>query len=528
MREIEFRTVSENTWLFPSDTVGTPKREITLHAARGGNVLFQLLSDETIKGETPFSIAISGANGVTVTPYQLLPVHVEKNSAPRNKMGRTDNYEEVRDFVTARAPFDVFDITEEISDKLAEGRLALAFRLSLAKDAPVVCENITLTVTAGDAVFTVTLVLHIHKAVIPPLEHSKLIVCNWIYPSHIANSYDVEIYSDSYWRIFRNHLRHLLDMRSNHFSMMGGTSVIVGGVPIRDDSGKIIDFDFSIFEKHLQIADEMGFAALYGPYIARWDVWTEDNLHLLWDHDVLVTEREAYRQLSIFCRRLREMIERNGWQKKFIQPLVDEPQVNNERPYRILAAIYRRFMPGVPIHDPLETTDIGGAPDIFCVKQAVYEKYLPIYKEYQEMGERFTYYTCGYPAGDHMNRVLDLPLSVGRLSFWMCHRYGFEGFLHWGYHAFADRKQTFRTGPAGNQNIVYPAKDGEVAETVRSHAQRAGAEDWELFSILKQYDPAAAEDLILRGCRSFTDYERDGDTVDSIRIALLDELDKYI
>ncbi|MBO7761714.1 MAG: DUF4091 domain-containing protein [Clostridia bacterium] len=527
MKTIDFRTVSENTWLFPTDTVGTPCSEITLHAARGGNVLFQLLSDETVAADTPFTLTIAGANGVTVTPYQLLPVYVEKNSAPRHKMGRTDNYEEVKDFVTAKAPFEVFDITEEIPGTLFEGRLALAFRLSVAKDAPVGRERILLTVTAGDMTLTVTVTLAVHKAVIPDLEHSKLIVCNWLYPSHIANGHGVELYSEEYWQLLRVYLRRQLDIRSNHFSMMGGTVVQVGGVPIRDESGKIVDFDFSIFEKHLQIAEEMGFTALYGPYIAHWTVWSDDNLHLLWDPEVMVTDREAYRQLKIYCLRLREMIDRNGWQDKYIQPLVDEPQVNNERPYRILAAMYRRFMPGVLVHDPLETTDVGGAPDIWCVKQAIYEKYLPIYQEYQAMGERFTYYTCGYPAGDHMNRVLDLPLSVGRLTFWMCHRYNFEGFLHWGYHAYADGTRTYHTGPAGNQNIVYP-NGMDLSETVRSHGQRAGAEDWELFEILKGYDPAAAEELWLRGCRSFTDYERDGDAVDAIRTALLEAIDAYL
>ena len=525
MVKLNVRTVSENTWLFPTDTVGTPCDTVALDAARGGTVLFQLLTDETVAGDTPFGMAITGANGVTVTPYQLLPVHVEKNSAPRGKMGRTDNYEDVRDFVTAKAPFDVFDITEEIPGVLAEGRLALAVRLSVAKDAPVGKQVLTLAFTAGEKLVTVSVTLTVHKAVVPPLDKSELIVCNWIYPYHIANGHGVELYSEEYWQIYRRYLAHQLDIRSNHLSLMEAKGVRVGGEPIRDENGRIVDFDFSIFEKHLRIADEMGFSALYGPYIAHWTVWDDDNLHLLWDPEVMVTDREAYRQLKLYCARLAEMIDKNGWRDRFIQPLVDEPQVNNERPYRILAAMYRRFMPGIPIHDPLETTDVGGAPDIFCVKQAIYEKYIDIYREYQAMGDKMTYYTCGYPAGDHMNRVLDLPLSVGRLSFWMCHRYGFEGFLHWGYHAFADRKETFRTGPAGNQNIVYPAKGGEVADTVRSHAQRAGAEDWELFSLLEQYDPAAAEALILRGCRSFTDYERNGDTVDAIRIDLLTALD---
>ena len=526
MKNIALRTISENIWLFPDDKVGTPCNAVSLDAARGGNVLFQILTDEVIAEGTPFSFSISGANGVTLTPYRLAAVTVTKNSAPRGKMNTTTDYEEVKDFVTKKAPFDVYDITDEIGDTLSAGHLALAVRLSVAKDAPVGTQSIRLTLHIGEDIAEVTATLTVHKAIIPPVESSDLWVCNWIYPFHIQNCHGVELYSDKYYEILRRYLSHLLDIRSNHFCLMGTSGVRVGGEPIRDENGKIVDFDFSVLEKHLKIADEMGFTALYGPYIAHWNIWSDDNLYLLWDMSVAVTEREAYRQLAIYLTRLREMIERNGWEDRYIQPLVDEPQVNNERPYRILAAIYRKFIPYIPVHDPLETTDVGGGPDIWCVKQAIYEKYIDIYREYQAMGETFTYYTCGYPAGDHMNRVLDLPLSVGRLSFWMCHRYGFEGFLHWGYHAFADRNETFRTGPAGNQNIVYPAKGGEVADTVRSHAQRAGAEDWELFSILKQYDPATAEALILRGCRSFTDYERNGDTVDAIRIDLLAALDK--
>ncbi len=528
MKTIDIRTVSENIWLFPDDKVGTPEDEITLHAARGGNVLFQILTDATLEAEAPFSFEVAGANGVTVTPYQLLPVRVEKNSAPRGKMGRTDNYEEVRDFVTKKAPFDVFDITEEIGGTLDAGRLAFAVRFSVAKDAPVSVETVTLTLKAGDIAVQATVTLHIHKATVPTVGESKLTVVNWIYPAHIALCHGVELYSDDYWQLYRTYLRHQLDIRSNHLSLMEGADVTVGGDPIRDENGRIVDFDFSIFEKHLKIADEMGFTALYGPYIAHWTKWDDDNLHLLWDPEVMVTDREAYRQLALYCKRLREMIDRNGWAGKFIQPLVDEPQVNNERPYRILAAMYRRFMPGVLIHDPLETTDVGGAPDIWCVKQAIYEKYLPIYREYQAMGERFTFYTCGYPAGDHMNRVLDLPLAVGRLAFWMCHVYGFEGFLHWGYHVKADRNATFQVGVAGNQCIVYPTKGMEIAETVRSHGQRAGAEDWELFSILKAYDPEAADALVLRGCRTFTDYERDGNVVDAIHTELLEALDRVL
>lgn len=527
MKSITFRTLTENEWLFPTDTVGTPCEQITLDAARNGNVAFQILTDEVLAAPARFTMTLSGANGVTVTPYRLAPVTVTKNSAPRGKMNTAACYEDVADFVTKKAPFEVYDITEDIGDTLAEGHLAYYVRLSVSQDAPVGEQTVLLTLAADDATLTVKITLHVHKATVPALRDSELIVCNWIYPFHLVNSHGVEAYSEEYYKILRNYLLHLLDIRSNHFCLMGRWDFPVGGEPIRDESGKVVDFDFSIFERHLQIADEMGFTALYGPYIAHWVVWDDDNLFLLWDRSVTVTEREGYRQLSIYFTRLREMIERNGWEKKYIQPLVDEPQVNNERPYRILASIFRRFLPGIPVHDPLETTDIGGAPDIWCVKQAIYEKYIDIYREYQAMGEKFTFYTCGYPAGDHMNRVLDLPLAVGRLAFWMCYRYDFAGFLHWGYHVYADRERTLRTGPAGNQNIVYPAGD-TLHDTVRSHGQRAGAEDWELFALLRKHDAARADALIERGCRTFTDYERDGERVDAIRRDLLLALDEYL
>ena len=523
MRTISFRTVSENTWLFPTDSVGTPNTEIALDAARAGNVV----TGPSGSGKKTFTMELAGVNGVTVTPYRLATVTVPKNSAPRGKMNTATDYEEVKHFVTAKAPFDVFDITDPIDGTLTEGRLAYAVRLSVAKDAPVGVQTIRLTLGAGDAALTVTVRLHVHKAVIPALDKSELIVCNWLYPIHICKGHGVELFSEEYYRILRRYMEAQLDIRSNHFSLMDNGKTAITGVPIRDENGKVVDFDFTILEKHLKMAEEMGFTALYGPYIAHWHIWSDDNVYLVWDMDIAVTEREAYRQLAIYLPRLREMIERNGWEKKYIQPLVDEPQVNNERPYRILAAIYRKFIPYIPIHDPLETTDIGGGPDIYCVKQAIYEKYIDIYREYQAMGERFTYYTCGYPAGDHINRVLDLPLAVGRIGFWMCHRYGFEGFLHWGYHAYADREKTLSVGPAGNQNVVYPGEGGPV-DSVRSHGQRAGAEDWELFQMLKRYDAAKADALVERGCRTFTDYERDGDVVDAIHRELLEELDKHL
>ena len=135
-----------------------------------------------------------------------------------------------------------------------------------------------------------------------------------------------------------------------------------------------------------------------------------------------------------------------------------------------------------------------------------------------------TWYACGAPAGYTMNRTIDLPLIVSRLCFWICHRYNFEGFLHWGYNI--PPTGSFSSHAPGNTHIEY-FENGEYWHSMRAHAQRSGAEDWELLSIIKEKNPTVAEKLVERACRTMDDYERDWKIFDSLKKEVLEEADKY-
>jgi hypothetical protein len=78
----------------------------------------------------------------------------------------------------------------------------------------------------------------------------------------------------------------------------------------------------------------------------------------------------------------------------------------------------------------------------------------------------------------------------------------------------------------GNTNLVY-FMDGEYWHSIRSHAQRAGAEDWELLSIIKEHNPEFVHKQVEKACRTFDDYERDWKVVDALRKEVLNEADKY-
>ncbi len=139
-------------------------------------------------------------------------------------------------------------------------------------------------------------------------------------------------------------------------------------------------------------------------------------------------------------------------------------------------------------------------------------------------------YTCGFPAGYTMNRVMDLPLVAGRLPMWLCYQYGAPGFLHWGYHVHNPEGRydtNYHTDgvsyPAGNAHVVYPTEKG-VWNGVRAHLQRAGAMDYELFAIPGKQDKAKATELIEKVCRTFDDYEFSSEALDNARHELLEAL----
>lgn len=523
----KFNVYSESQWVYPDDTLdGFDEKRLCLDVARGGNVMCQILTDIQVEENTPFTLYVNGANGITVIPYQLVAVTIPHNSAPQGKPNSTDDYESVKDFVTRKAPFEVYDITAPMEKRLlCGGRLGFALRFIASRDMSAGVQKIVVSLETAETAVEVPVILNVHKAIIPTMQESKLSVINWIHPKCIADDLGCERYSEEYYRLYDKMLKHLTDIRNNHLSLAESWKRIPPDEAVKDESGKIVDFDLSALESSLQMAERAGMTKLYGMYIAHFLNWNEPEIYLLWDwenkHSAI--DAEAYRQLKIYFKRVKEMVQRNHWEDKYIQPLFDEPQFQNAENYRIFVGMVRSIYPELLIHDPVEVDNIAGSADIWCVKNAIYEKYKESFQRQQSDGQRMTWYACGAPAGYTMNRTIDLPLIVSRLCFWICHRYNFEGFLHWGYHV---PYETASVHAPGNTQIVY-YRNGDYWDSIRAHVQRAGAEDWELISIIKEKDPAVADGLVEKACRTFDDYERDWKTFDALRLEVLREADKY-
>ena len=237
---------------------------------------------------------------------------------------------------------------------------------------------------------------------------------------------------------------------------------------------------------------------------------------------------QGYLQLRLYFSQWAQVIRANGWQGRITQALADEPQTHNDKTYRALAAICRKFLPGVPILDAVETTNLGGGVDIWVPKQDTYEKWREEYTALQAAGEEMWFYTCAFPAGPAMNRSMDLPLAVSRTVLWMGALYRLSGFLHWGFNYYigddiwhsACCPHKGALLPAGDAHIVYPGKDGRPWRSMRFEAQRAGAEDYELLMQAVDAAPGEADALIRTVCTTFRSYARSGAAVAAARLRL--------
>lgn len=517
---MKYQVFSENEWVYPDSEVAV-QNIAELYAARNSDTCFQILTDLQLNGGEKIRFTLN-LDSCEAEIYQLLPAHVEQNSAATVLC--TNDYDSVKHFVTRKAPFDVYEITRPIDDGETEaGRAAFYVRINVSKNAPVCTRKGEIAINIGDETLNVPISIKIYNVTVPDLARSEFHMVNWLYYDILASDHKVTPYSEEYMQILDGYLENQIDMRNDYL-------MIPSGEPVRDESGKVVDFDFTHAEMVGNLALKRGFKYVMGGFVARFKVWNDPDHLLLWDNKVTVTSIEGYRQLKLYFTRAYESIKRNGWENNYMQCLVDEPQFPNSLAYRALSGICRQSIPGVIINDPVESTELGGALDIWVVKQAVFEKYLEDYKKLQETGETMWIYTCGFPAGYTMNRIIDLPLSASRLPMWMCYKYGAPGFLHWGYHRHnpEGRNDTnFHTQgvsyPAGNAHAVY-LTEGKPWYSVRGHLQRAGAIDYELLAILGKQDKAKALAIIEKVCRTFDDYEFSSEKLDSTRRELLEAI----
>jgi hypothetical protein len=514
--------VDNLAWLYPDSVMPpTSANACEVDVARGATAAVQILVAEAAG---PIRVNVK-ADGAQV--YRLISVPVERNTGAVGfveKPGEAQN-----PYVTRRAPFRVFDAMQPVKGQIAPEDPVLGLYLQVPIEGKMRPgkHDFPIEISCGKEKVSLRLTALVHKAQIPPIGEQTLKYTNWFNLLLMASRHKLQPWSAPHWKMIGRYAALMGRARQNMFWLQS------------TDIFEMVDhrprLNVERLRKIVQIFTQAGMHYIEGPHFATRpdNQWTAKRFVLSIAPQVPATGPEGTAHVARIARQLQEQIEANDWQDRWVQHIADEPIAENADDYRILAGTVRRYMPGVKIVEATLCKTVAGAVDIWVPQNWNYEKDREFLGHQQTLGDEVWHYTCCFPGGRYLNRLMDGELIRPTLLHWGNALYDLPGFLHWGLNHYRDFQDPFQQSvvdhgggnclPAGDTHVVYPGTDGPWP-SVRLEAQREGAEDYELLRILKKKDRRRYQRIITSVMSSFCEYTTSLSTFRLARRQLLEAL----
>ncbi len=515
-----------NEWLYTDSAIETVCSTVTMRTARGASAGFQILCRDIDAKTLTAAVVWNGCAPILAECYREIPVRVTENTGLH--CFTTNDWNVAKGYATRPAPFFVYDALEPIGcEGVAVRDSVEAVYVSLRADRSCLPGNYTgtVTITAGEESFAVSFTLTVADVVLPA---ESLKITNWFSLTNMAAAHGVEKWSDAHWKMIEKYGLLMRRMHQNVFWITWDT------VDASVDEKGTFHFDFTNCEKLIRLYLSLGFTTIEGSPLFGRDTWDAAEFHigtpLGW---LTAMSEDAYRYTAAFLTAWRDFLTKNGWYAITIQHVGDEPTPKAADEYRILCGIVRKFLPGIPLLDAIETHTLRGSVDIWVPKNDYYTRNRDAFEALRQSGDTIWFYTCCVPGGHYANRLLDMPLLRHRMLFWGNYRYDLPGFLHWGLNHWQEGQDPFMDTsvaqtptnhlPAGDTHIVYPLGD-RILGSMRAEMITAGAEDYELLKLLAARDKRMADTLCATGLRSFRDCDNTPDYFTALHDRLLEML----
>ena len=530
--------VSANEWLYPDITkYQSASDRIDIHAPRGGYASVQVLINGTVPGED-IKIACSGELGIAEC-YRLQDVFVALNVGERGGLSREGV--DPTPWVTRLAPFRVYDVMQPFDqggNVVEKNVTALYICFPVAKDAAPEIRRGTTKLTIGNQTVDIPTQVTVHKASMP--EKSRLSITNWYTLGNISRPYDIKQYSEAWFEMYSKLMKTMQRTRQTHII------ISLGSVGVEQKADSTYIFDFSTTKRIMQMAADAGFQTFELGHLGVRNYREHEPIWLFHQPNnkkMYATSEEAYTFLAQFLPKWTAFLKENGWYDMCVQHVSDEPTLETADDYRMLSAIIRKFMPGVPLFDAIVHPELRGASDYWIPYNSSYQRDQAKWEKLRSLGDEIWIYTCTNPGGKWLNRTLDMELLRPRLMHWGNYRYDLPGYLHWGfnYWHYPDNVDPMkylvensivyepdgkpRGWPAGDSHICYPGNKNGPWMSVRAERMRTGAEDCELLFMIADKNKAIADALCANVLTSFDEYSTDVKVFDANYIKLLEAAD---
>jgi hypothetical protein len=269
------------------------------------------------------------------------------------------------------------------------------------------------------------------------------------------------------------------------------------------------------------------------------EAWVEENGQPVLTR-VPLEDPRSRAFLNSYLPALYQHLRAKGWEKKYMQGVMDEPTELETEAFAEVAELVRKHMPGVRIVEPmslrLNPDFLSRHIDVWVMHLGTIEKGMDLVEQQARAGRELWYYTSLTPRGRYPNRLIDFSLLKVRILHWLNFKYGLTGYLHWGANywsqdPFKNTQPIINQGrtllPPGDAFITYPNRAKRTFySSIRLEQMRAGIEDYGLLAELSRKQPEEARRLAGEAMQSFTEYVREPERFRVIHRALLEALSK--
>lgn len=343
------------------------------------------------------------------------------------------------------------------------------------------------------------------------LDFSDFAYTCWFHTDSLMSYYNVEAFSEEYWRITENFLK-----TANEYGMncvltpiftppldteKGKERPTVQLVDITLDNGKY-SFNFDKLTRWIEMAEGCGirffelahFYTQWGAKFAPKIMATVDGEYKrIFGWDTKATSHAYKDFLHIFSKELRNYFENRNMKKRVFIHVSDEPNFWMLSSYKKASKYIHELFEGYRIIDALS--------DYRFYKKGIVSNPIPandhIDKFLGNVEDLWAYYCSAQCNHNVANRFFCNDSIRTRVIGYQLYKFNIRGFLHWGYNFYFTRlakkpinpfevTDAGEAFPSGDSFMVYPAPDGTAYHSLRLKVFYDGLQDRAALTTLEK------------------------------------------
>lgn len=343
------------------------------------------------------------------------------------------------------------------------------------------------------------------------LGDQTLICTNWFHTDCLAHYYNVEVFSEDWWRIVENFMRTAVEHGINLIltpiftppldTKVGGERLTVQLVDVKK-VGYTYTFGFDKLKRWVDTAHKCGIQYFEMAHLfTQWGAKHAPKIMAETSKGykrIFGWETNAHGQgyenfLRQFAAELIKFINENGIHDYCMFHISDEPSKKDYFSYKKCAKLISELFGEFTCFDALS--------DYSFYKHGLTKLPVTNIEEIEDFAgnvpDLWTYYCCN-PDWDCLpNRFMAMPSVRNRIIGFLMYQYNATGFLHWGYNFYNTRyslrsvdpyKETDADGEfsSGDSFVVYPAPDGTAYCSLRLKVFYDAIQDYEALRRLEK------------------------------------------